>query len=62
MSKDTWGGQRTGAGRPTAGKAKRETMSISVDPTTRDYIVGKAKKGKISQGQVVDSLVEQVGR
>ena len=55
-----WGGNRAGAGRPNRGKAKRQTMSISVDASTKDYINAKAKKGKISQGQVVDQLVEQL--
>ena len=55
-----WGGHRAGAGRPNRGEAKRQTMSISVDSSTKDYINAKAKKGKISQGQVVDQLVNQL--
>lgn len=56
-TKKTWGGAREGAGR----KAKEHSfLSIRVTPDTAQWIKEYSKSSGISQGAVVDLLVEKM--
>lgn len=56
----SWGGTRTGAGRPVVRSAeKRVSVTMSVAPETEKKIKELRKKG-IKIGKIVDDMIERM--
>lgn len=54
------GGKRPGAGRhPKESKDRRVKIAPMVDPQTQEWLKSEAARRRVSQGRIIDELVEQ---
>lgn len=54
-----WGGPRPGAGRPAISGERRETVSVNLTPTDRDWLDSKAEEWGVSRSEALTSIIAE---